>query len=454
MKKPLPHVIYFLSDEHRGQAVGHLGDPNVRTPMLDRLAAEGVSFARAYANCPVCVPSRGTIFSGRHAHAGPLSSFRDVFKATAPSTATLLRQAGYRTAYLGKWHCGVVENQTPADVRKRRDEFPGSAERTPERHRAGFQDWCGFENLNAHFNSYYYRDRDVLPTKLEGYETDALTELAIGYLRRYDRPEPLFLVVSVTPPHFPMIVPDRWKRFDAAGLKVPPNFVEIPEHREALAVYYAMIENIDWNIGRLVGACAALPRFGGNTVTAYFSDHGDFMGSHGRACAKMHPHEESVRIPAVFHGPGVVARGVVPELFSLVDFLPTTLGLLGVPVPSHVQGADFSPLLRAESFDGPDAVLLEMVGAPRHNLDSIDWRGFVTDRWKYAFYETGKELLFDLERDPFEMNNRAVLDPELRDRMRNRLLAMLAATREPYFDVLINDGVDMNPETIDVRKTP
>ena len=96
-----PHIVYILSDEHCGFAMGHAGDPNLQTPQMDRLASEGVSFERAYANCPVCTPSRGTIFSGRHAHAGPVQGFFDVFKASSPSTATLLRKAGYHTAYFG-----------------------------------------------------------------------------------------------------------------------------------------------------------------------------------------------------------------------------------------------------------------------------------------------------------------------------------------------------------------
>ena len=116
MSTKRPHVIYILSDEHRGQAMGHTGDPNVKTPWMDRLAAGGASFPRAYANCPICTPSRGTIFSGRHAHAGPVAGFFDVFKPTAPSTATELRQHGYHTAYFGKLHCGIVRNQIPQSV--------------------------------------------------------------------------------------------------------------------------------------------------------------------------------------------------------------------------------------------------------------------------------------------------------------------------------------------------
>ena len=148
-----------------------------------------MAFPRAYANCPICTPSRGTIFSGRHAHAGPVAGFFDVFKPTAPSTATELRKNGYHTAYFGKWHCGIVRNQIPASVSEDTSGLykGGSRNRTPESHRAGFQDWFGFENLNQHFNSSIYELDNVDPTPLEGYETDALTDRGARKHERSDR---------------------------------------------------------------------------------------------------------------------------------------------------------------------------------------------------------------------------------------------------------------------------
>lgn len=450
MPTDLPHIIYILSDEHRGQAMSHAGDPNVQTPAMDRLAGEGSSFRRAYANCPICTPSRGTMFSGRQAHAGPVSGFFDVFKATAPSTATMLRELGYHTAYFGKWHCGIVRNQKSPEVVANPETYKGASNRTPEYHRGGFQDWFGFENLNQHFSSYYYDNQDINPTRLDGYETDGLTELVLDYVNGYDREEPLFLVLSVTPPHFPLIVPDKWKRLDPEELQVRPNFTEQSDARDNLATYYAMIENLDWNIGRLMDEIQQTPLFD-NALTVYFSDHGEYMGSHDRQSRKEHPHEESVRIPALFHWPErLPAQGQIDGLFSLVDLLPTTLGLIDADVPPHVQGTDFSPALRGESFDGPDSVLLEMVNNPRWTLDLLDWRGVVTEGWKYAFYETGEEMLFDLKDDPFEMNNLADRDLEQKEVMRDLLLRELEASREPYFDVLIEHGVEPEGPVRDV----
>jgi len=437
-----PHILYILSDEHRGQAMSHAGDPNLRTPWMDRLASEGVSFQRAYANCPICTPSRGTIFSGRHAHAGPVAGFFDVYKAAAPSVATVLRGGGYHTAYLGKWHCGINWNQTPPGAKLVWSQYSveGQPHRTPEHHRAGFQDWFAFEINNHPFDGKYYHQRELTPRTLPGYQTDALTDLVIDYLKAYAREGPLFLVLSVEPPHFPLDAPERFRRFDPARLQVRPNFTETPKMREHLAMYYAMIENLDWNIGRLMEALAGLPRFR-NTLTVVFSDHGDYMGSHGLFNRKELPHEESVRIPAIFHWPGQVpARGTIPGLFSLVDLMATTLGLAGAPIPPWNQGLDFSPHMRGQSFRPPEAVLLEMVGSPRWSLEMPDWRGLVTEQYKYAFYETGEEILFDLQNDPFEMRNIAAGQPQVLGALRQQLIRALAASREPFFDVLIEHG--------------
>lgn len=446
-----PHIIYILSDEHCGTAMSHVGDQNVSTPNMDQLASEGVSFRNAYANCPICTPSRGTIFSGRYAHAGPVQFFFDVYKATSPSTATILRTAGYHTAYFGKWHCGIVQDQEPDEVRQNRQDYTRWPMRTPEYHRGGFQDWFGFEVNNAPFEGFYYHQNEVNPRKINGYQTDVLTDMAIRYLNEYGHQKPLFLVLSVEPPHFPLDVPDQFMRFDPSELKTQPNFSDTPEMREKLATYYAMIENLDWNIGRLSDALSRNTQFTDNTLTVYFSDHGDFMGNHGLFERKENPHQESVRVPAIFHWPNQIpAQGMRNELFSLVDMLPTTLGLLEMDMPSYLQGKDFSSALLNKPFVEPNHVLLEMCGNPRWNLDFLDWRGLVTNKWKYAYYETGHELLFDLEEDPYEQTNLVDSQTEIRNQLRQQLLRTLAETREPYFDVLIEHGVRLETPVINV----
>ncbi len=458
----------------------HAGDRNVRTPEMDKLAADGAGFERAYCNCPVCTPSRGTIFSGRHAHCGPVAGFFDHYKAAFPSIATELRAGGYHTAYLGKWHCGVVPDQLPPGVRANPDDFKGGTRnRTPDYYRAGFQDWFGFENLNQHFTATAYRNDAVEPERLEGFETDVLTDEAIAYLDAYKRDEPLFLTLSVTPPHFAlpptdsMAVPEKWRRLDPATLDVPENFmkwrgqpVDLAHDgggdsadeaavRQYLADYYAMIENLDHNLGRLRAALATNPRFtGGNTLFVYLSDHGEFMGSHGYYFEKKHPHEESVRIPALFARPGhIAADAPLPGLFGLVDFAPTLMGLAGLTPPVWMQGSDWSAVLTGKSTEEPvDHQLMEMVGVPGWCLDHHEWRGLVTRGWKYAYWETGYEALFDLENDPCELDNLAERSPELLPPWRERLLAVLGEAREPSFDVIMRHAVPHDGTLINVSR--
>jgi arylsulfatase A-like enzyme len=449
-----PNIVLVLSDEHRGQAMGHAGDVNVRTPALDRMSAQGVSFRRAYANCPVCTPSRGTIFSGRHAHCGPVPNFFAAYQAAAPSLATWLQQAGYHTSYIGKWHCGIVHDQLPPDVRREPGRYPGVPVRTPEDRRAGFEDWAAFEVVNSPFKTFVYRDSDLNPTRLPGYQTDVLTDEAIRQLRAYRRDEPLFLVLSVEPPHFPCIPPKDARAMDPDALRVDPNFARVNELfaevfpqldarmlREILCNYYAMVENLDANLGRLLEAIAGLPGMS-NTLVVYISDHGDYVGNHGMQTCKIHHHEESLRVPAIFHWPGRLAgRGAIDGLFGLVDLQATLCGLVGLESPPWNQGHDWSATLRGERDDGPREQLIEMCGVPRWTPRFTDWRGLVNERWKYAYYDNGRQFLHDLRDDPYELDNVADEHPEVLRDCRARLLERLAQTREPFFDVIMNHGV-------------
>lgn len=449
----LPHIIYILSDEHRGQAMRHTGDVNLQTPSMDRMAKEGVSFTRAYSNCPICTPARGTIFSGRHAHSGPIAGFFDVYKAGSPSTATELKKNGYHTAYFGKWHCGTVRNQRPPAVKENPEDYPGTATRTPERHRAGFDDWFGFECTNAHFKSYYFNKDDINPTKIEEYQSDGLTNMAIDYINNYDGEKPLFLVLSVENPHFPIEAPEKWKRHNSETLVLRDNFEsDDPSARQKLADYYAMIENLDWNIGRVQETLDNTKGFE-NTLSVYFSDHGEFMYSQGNGWGKEKPYEESISIPSIFKWRGKIpAQGNRDEMFSLVDMFSTTLGLINQDIPDYNQGTDFTNALLDKPFDEPEEVLIEMHNNPRWNLNMMDWRGIVTKEWKYAFHENGMELLFNIKEDPFEMNNLVESNPAKTAEMKGRLLKLLEKNREPYFDVIMNYTVTQEKEDIDVSK--
>lgn len=282
-----------------------------------------------------------------------------------------------------------------------------------------------------------------MPTCHEGHQTDILTDLAIDYLKAYSGREPLYLVLSIEAPHFPLQSPERFNRFDPASLKLRPNCDDTDERRGHVAAYYAMIEHLDWNIGRLLDALDALPAFRGeHTCVSYISDHGELMGSHGLFCRKEYPYEEAIRIPALFRWPGrIPARGGIGGLFSLVDCAPTLTALAGGRPPPWMQGFDWSPVLLGGQAAGPAEVLLEMTESPMWTPAYLNWRGFTDGRWKYAFYEDRREELFDLDADPYEQDNLAALEPDRCAPFRRRLLDILSATREPFFDVIIEHGV-------------
>jgi len=363
--------------------------------------------------------------------------------------ASLLSDAGYRTAYFGKWHCGTIRDQLATKTLN----VAEPTLRTPELYRAGFQDWYGFELINSPYHSYFFRNNETTPTAIDGYQTDGFTNLFLDYLSAYDAREPLFAVLSVEPPHFPLEIPPEGTRFELDELHLRPNAPDTPETRSKLAAYYAMVENVDANVGRIVSFLQTDDRFAGNTLLVYLSDHGEYMGSHGLFERKEHPHEEGVRIPLIFHWPERVRQASNSQtLIGLVDLLPTVLDLVDVSIPDYVQGRSHADALRIgedSASEGTD-VLLEMCQNPRWSLDFVDWRAVVTPRYKYAFYETGDELLYDLKTDPYEQTNLVTKDPQLRGEMRERLLKLLHDTKEPFFDVMINHGRTVRHDTIDI----
>ena len=294
-----PNVIWVLGDQHRGQALSCNGDPNVRTPNLDNLAAQGVNFTAAVSGYPLCCPFRGALLAGRYPH-HCVPGHEYPLPPGQPTIAEPFRQAGYRTAYFGKWHM---------DGFKERDGRAAMRIIPPER-------------------------RGRLP----GYETDELTNLLIRYIReRAGGGEPFFAALSVQPPHDPYVAPEAFmRRHNGGRLRLRPNVPPIHAVQETarrdLAGYYAMIENLDWNVGRIR---QALDETGLSFKThiLFFSDHGDMHGSHG-LYRKTCPFEEAIRIPFLIGGE--IARyngrreGRFAAPLNQVDIAPTTLGLCGI----------------------------------------------------------------------------------------------------------------------------
>ncbi len=325
-----------------------------------------------------------------------------------------LKDAGYHTAYFGKWHLGGFKEKNGRAAFFTTD---------PDR-RGGFDEWLGYENNNSQFDCWVHGGRgdEAVHYRLPGYETDALTDLLIDYLERRTCGEdgeaaPFFAALSVQPPHDPYIAPGQWMgHHTPATVELRPNVPDIPHvvsrARKQLAGYYAMIENLDWNFGRVR---EALDRLGlaEDTHILFFSDHGDMHGSHGQF-AKNSPWEESIRVPLVIGGgpPFYHFRsGANDYPLNMADITATTLGLCGVEVPDGMQGKDFSGL-RVPGRDLPadcDSGYLQGVIPTCHSYSTDrPWRGVVTRAgWKYTCLEGQPWMLFNLAEDPFEQANLA-----------------------------------------------
>jgi arylsulfatase A-like enzyme len=430
-----PNVIWFLGDQFRSFAISCNGDPNVHTPNIDILSRTGVNFDHAVTSFPLCSPFRGSMLTGRYPH-HCVPGHEYPLPPGQPTIAKPFREAGYRTAYFGKWH---------VDGWKERNGRAG-LHIVPADRRGGFDDWVGYENNNSQWDCWVHGGfgKDAFQYRLPGYETDELTNLLIKYLKergeeaKAGKGKPFFAIVSVEPPHNPHVAPAEFMSHYNGGqlelrANVPPVERIQEQTRRELAGYYAQIENLDWNLGR-VRKTLEETGMQFNTYIFHFADHGDMMGSHGHFL-KTTPFEESIRIPMIVSG-GVPyyngnrsGRPSVP--FNSVDIAPTTLGLCGIRKPSWMEGTDYSHyrLARRPRESEPDSAYLEQVVPPgffgpilpmdtlaerveqadaeiQGGCINLPWRGLVTrDGWKYACLPNTSWLMFNLNEDPYELVN-------------------------------------------------
>jgi len=432
-----PNLIWIISDQHRLHALGAMGDPNLHTPNIDRLASEGFTSTAAVAGCPLCCPFRGSLLTSRYPHHA-VPGHEYPLPDGMPTVAQPFNDAGYDTAWFGKWHVdGFQERQGRAAFHT-----------VPRHRRGGFQTWLGYDNNNAQWDSWVHghtaRGDEVERYRLPGYETDELTNLLLEYLRQPDRKtRPFFATISVQPPHDPYVAPEEWmRRHTPGGVQLRPNVPPVPRvlerTRRELAGYYAMIENLDWNIGRIRAALDATG-LADNTHIIFFSDHGDLLGSHGQF-RKTAPWEEAIRIPLIISGAGAYRHrsGFHAVPLNHVDIAPTSLGLCELPVPGWMAGTDYSGyrIRRKPVPNEPDSAFLQLV-VPTGHEDSTDraWRGIVTrDGWKYVCLEGQPWLMFNLNEDPYEFVNLAhnTAFRAERRRLHDRLAAWINDTGDSF----------------------
>jgi len=439
-----PNVIVCMCDQMRPFELGCYGHAVVRTPNLDRLAAGGVHFTQAFSNSTLCTPARSCLLSGQYTRTctgtttccgEPIGVRRQLPQATLPE---VLRQAGYDTQLLGKWH---VEPH-PKLVGFDHVLFPKA------------------HHLNA--DQEYEDDsgrRFIVPGWNGQYESDRLRELLLS---RRGAERPLFLYYNISLPHMPYFdVPRRYRTmysrdevvlrenvyregalahdehwfriylYDYLYYKLHrPGMDALPDGfdlRDLTALYWGMVSAVDDLVGAMMEhlAEAALSE---DTIVVFLSDHGDNLGSH-HMWNKLDLIEESIRIPCMIHWPGGLApRRIERQVISQVDVMPTLLGLLGLPTPPHVQGTDLSAVVTGRSATaGENAAFIEThhnqvgVRTPTHVYGILIDREHprrpqpVTDE---------RHMFFDLHSDPFQLHDLARTDAhaKLASELRRRVL--------------------------------
>jgi arylsulfatase A-like enzyme len=408
-----PDILWIVTTQWRGQAGGWAGDPNARTPNLDRLAARGVWFRQAVTPHPFGPFARAALLTGVASPANGVRDYFDPLPAGSRTIAHRLGEHGYRTAWFGKWHLARRDPAAP---------LVGEAHArmvVPPDHRGGFAHWEGFEGGFLLNDPWLHGSGLPEPVRFSGYQGDVLCRRAVEWWSRpADQaegagPRPRFAVVSLEAPHPPYDapVPEGILRPDPAVLVLPGNVpcggeIEARVRRE-LAGYHAHIAATDRAIGRLLDAIPS------GVLVVFTSVHGDMHGAHGRF-RKGWPHEESVRVPLLMSGPGCGGQrtegGIDDRAVSLLDLSEMMLATVENRSPNSGNA-------------GSRISMPSVVNLPEQ-CDRV-WRGVRTVTRKLVLNADGSPwLFFDLAADPLERVNLAG-DPARRD----EIAALAALTR-------------------------
>lgn len=419
---PRPNIIFILVDDLRWDELGITGHPFMRTPNIDRLGREGALFRNAFVTTPLCSPSRAGFLTGQYPRTHGISDNIDRSAASHKLTTfpLLLRQSGYATAFIGKWHMGNDDSPRP-----------------------GFDRWVSFKGQGSYIDPAINDDgKDV---NRRGYITDILNGYAVDYIkRRHDKPFLVYLAHKAIHPevmqhgdgsinmdHAERFIPAKRHEKLYAGRKIPrrPSAMRPPTGKPALERSIDNLPPLGPNtatrdevvLGRLRSLMAVEEGVGAilralretrqlnNTVIVFSSDNGYFYGEHGLSIERRLAYEESIRMPLLVRYPKVIKPGTVRDEFALnIDIAPTLLELAGVSTSHVLEGRSLVPLLRGEHPEWRNSFLIEYYSdrvMPR--IRQMGYKAIRNERWKYIRYLElkGMDELYDLKTDPYEMKN-------------------------------------------------
>lgn len=421
---PRPNIIFVLVDDLRWDELGCTGHPFAETPHADRLAREGTLFTNAFATTPLCSPSRACFLTGQYAHSNGIvdNTNRAALSHRLITWPRLLRDAGYETGFLGKWHMGNDDSPRP-----------------------GFDYWVSFKGQGECIDPVL--NIQGKESKSRGYITDLLSGHAVEFLnRKRSKPFCLYVAHKAIHPNVQQrddgsvvsslsgaeaFIPAERHRNSYAGKTLPrrPNYAKPPKGKPALERTIGnmpplgprtattdqtilnrmrMMKAVDDGLGAMMQAVEKAGQLD-NTVIVFTSDHGYFYGEHGLDAERRLAYEETIRIPLLIRAPGRINRGQKLAQFALsIDVAPTMLDFAAAPRPDSVQGRSLVPLLRGAKIGWREDFLIEYFSDtvfPR--MRNMGYQAVRTQQWKYIQYRElkGMDELYDLQADPYEMTN-------------------------------------------------
>jgi uncharacterized sulfatase len=420
-----PNVLLIMADDLNND-LGTYGHRIVKTPNLERLAARGVRFDRAYAQFPLCSPSRVSLLTGLRPDTTGVHDLTTHFRTNLPDVVTLpqmFKRGGYVAARVGKiYHYGNPGQigTSGLDDPSSWDEFvnPRGIDKDEEDKLTNFTPGRGIGSTLAYYAS---------PAPDEAHTDGKVALETIALIEKF-KDRPFFIGAGFYRPHCPFIAPAKY--FDlypleaihaapttdtaavppAAWFTTPPHWgIREQAQRETIRAYYASISFLDANVGRLLDAVDRLG-LANNTIVIFISDHGYHLGEHGQ-WMKQTLFEQSARAPLIIAGPGVAAAGrATSRIVEFLDLYPTLASLSGLEPPAGLHGRSLTPLLKnpAAKWDHPAITQVRRPGVPPFSGYSVR-----TEKWRYTEWDEGKRgvELYDEVGDPQELTNLAA-DPK------------------------------------------
>ncbi|WP_299012501.1 sulfatase [uncultured Polaribacter sp.] len=391
-----PNIVYILTDQWRGSALGYAGNPDVKTPNLDAFAKEAVNFTNAVSVTPVCTPHRAALLTGKFPTTTGMFLNDLHLPAEEETMAEIFKKEGYTTAYWGKWHL----------------DGHGRSNYIPKERRQGFDFWRALECSHNYTKMPYYDNDNQELKHWKKYSPFAITEDANQYLEQQAKgKKPFLAVISIGTPHYPhRSAPRKYKEMYAPeSLTLNPNVSENFKERarEELQGYYAHATATDEAIGNVLNKIKELGLLE-NTIIVFSADHGEMMGAHGvKPFVKQLAWDESIRVPFLIRYPKIDKHKgkVVNAPLTTPDILPSLLGLTNIAIPKDIEGENLSELIKNPDLNTDRAALVMLTAPFGANFNDQPYRAIRTKQYTYTRTPKGPSMFYDNLKDPYQQNN-------------------------------------------------